>query len=132
VVAPPRPEHPPVFVQCDGPPQLCSGVRSEIISALRRSSLPIVSAPEQAEIELTAVIGILGQTASADFGTPMMTTTYSVDLVAESHGNEIVMPPARTFSFDARFGSARLPEHARVVAAGAADSVLEFWRQTAP
>jgi serine/threonine-protein kinase len=126
VVPPPRPEHPPVFVQCDGPPQLCSGVRAEIVSALRRSSLPIVSTPEQAEIELTAVIGILGQTGSADFGTPMVTTTYSVDLVAESHGIEIVMPPARTFSFDARFGSARLPEHARLVAAGAVEGVLEF------
>ena len=128
--APPsRPEHPPVFVQCDGPPQLCSSVRGEIVSAFRRSDLPVVGNPEQAEIELTAVVGILGQTTSADFGTPMVTTTYSVDLVAESHGTEIAMPPSRTFSFDARFGGARLPEHARVVAAGAVEGVREFWQR---
>jgi protein kinase-like protein len=126
---PPRPEHPPVFVQCDGLPQLCSGVRAEIVSALRRSDLPIVSDPDQAEVEVTAVVGILGQTTSVDFGTPMVTTTYSVDLVAESHGTEIPMPPARTFSFDARFGSARLPEHARVVAAGAVEGVRDFWQK---
>jgi hypothetical protein len=118
-----------VFVQCDGPPQLCAAVRGEIVSALRRDNLPLVSNPDQAEIELTAVIGILGQTTSVDFGTAMVATTYSVDLLAESHGAEIPMPPARTFSFDARFGSARLPEHARVVAAGAVEGVREFWQQ---
>ena len=128
---PPRPSHPPVFVQCDGPPQLCSTVRAEIVSALGRGNLPVVSQPEQAEIELTAVVGVLGQTASADFGTPMVTTTYSVDLVAESRGAEIAMPPARTFSFDARFGSARLPEHARVVAIAAVEGIREFWQQGA-
>jgi hypothetical protein len=131
VTPPPRPEHPPVFVQCDGPPQLCSGVRGEIVSALRRNDLPIAGNPDQAEIEVTAVVGILGQATSVDFGTPMVTTTYSVDLVAESHGTEIPMPPARTFSFDARFGSARLPEHARVVAAGVVEGVLDFWQRAA-
>ena len=124
---PPRPEHPSVFVQCDGPPQLCSAIRAEIVSALRRSEVPVVGNPDQAEIEVTAVVGILGQTASADFGTPMVTTTYSVDLVAQSHGTEVTMPPARTFSFDARFGSARLPEHARIVAIGAVEGIREFW-----
>jgi eukaryotic-like serine/threonine-protein kinase len=129
--APPRPEHPPVFVQCDGPAQLCSAVRAEIVSALRRNNLPLAVSPEQAEVELTAVVGILGQTVAADFGTHMVTTTYSVDLLAESHGAEVAMPPAHTFSFDARFGSARLPEQARLVAAGAVEGVREFWRQTA-
>ena len=128
---PPRPAHPPVFVQCDGPPQLCFAIRAEIASALRRSDLPVVSNPEQAEVEVTAVVGILGQTASADFGTPMVTTTYSVDLVAQSHGTEVTMPPARTFSFDARFGSARLPEHARLVATGAVEAIRGFWEQGA-
>jgi hypothetical protein len=107
-------------------------VRAEIVNALRRSDLPVVSNPDEAEVELTAVVGILGQTTSADFGTPMVTTTYSVDLVADSHGTEIAMPPARTFSFDARFGGTRLPEHARVVAAGAVEGVLEFWQKAAP
>ena len=38
-------------------------------------------------------------------------------------------PPARTFSFDARFAHALLQENLRVVAGGAADRVHEFWNQ---
>jgi len=39
------------------------------------------------------------------------------------------MPPARAFSFDARFAHALLQENLRVVAGGAADRVHEFWNQ---
>ena len=39
------------------------------------------------------------------------------------------MPSPRVFSFDARFGGARLQENLRVIAAGAAERVREFWNQ---
>ncbi len=125
-----RPEHPPVYVECDGPSQLCLGIRGEIVSTLRRNSLPVAGNPEQADVQLTATVGLLGETASMDFGTPLVTTTYSVTVLAESHGVEITMPPGRTFSFDARFGAARLPEHARVVAAGAIEAIQDFWQRS--
>jgi hypothetical protein len=50
-------------------------------------------------------------------------------VLAESDGVDITMPPGRTFSFDARFGAARLPEHARVIAAGAVEAIQDFWRR---
>jgi len=71
----------------------------------------------------------VGDVTSLDFGTPLFTTTSSVAVRGTSRGVEEAMPPARTFSFDARFGSARLQENLRVVAAGAADRVREFWNQ---
>jgi hypothetical protein len=76
-------------------------------------------------------VSIVGEVGSLDFGTPLVTRTYSVAVLGESKGVEIVMPPARTFSFDARFGGARLQENLRVVAAGTAEGVREFWNQAA-
>ena len=122
-----RPEQPPVYVGCEGPAPICSAVRNEIVTALRRSNLPVASSPDSAEVELAATVGILGETVSLDFGTPMITTTYSVALLGESHGIDVPMPPDRTFSFDARFGAARLQENARLIAAGAAEAVRDFW-----
>jgi hypothetical protein len=40
------------------------------------------------------------------------------------------MPPPRVFSFDARFGHARLQENLRVIAAGTVERVREFWDQS--
>jgi hypothetical protein len=40
------------------------------------------------------------------------------------------MPPPQVLSFDARFGNARLQENLRVIAAGAAERVREFWDQS--
>jgi serine/threonine-protein kinase len=128
--APPvRPEHPPVFVDCDGVPDICAPIRAEIVSALRTSDLPVVRDPGLAEVELTATVSVVGEVGSLDFGTPIVTRTYSVAVIGESKGVELVMPPARNFSFDARFGGARLQENARVIAAGAVEAVREFWVQ---
>ncbi len=91
--------------------------------------MPVVRNPELADVALTVTVGVVGEVASLDFGTPLVTTTYSVAVLGESHGVEIAMPPARTFGFDARFGSARLQENLRVVAAGAVEGVREFWQQ---
>jgi hypothetical protein len=121
-----RPERPAVYVGCDGPAPICSAVRTEIVSALRRSDLPVAISPDSADIELAANVGIIAETGSLDFGTPIVTTTYSVTLLEASHGIEIPMPPDRTFSFDARFGAARLHEHARLIAAAAIEAVGEF------
>ncbi len=89
--------------------------------------MPVVATPGNAEVEIGATVGIVGETASLDFGTPIVTTIYSVALLGASHGIDIPMPPDRTFSFDARFGAARLQEHARLIAAGAIDAVQVFW-----
>ncbi len=124
-----RPEHPPVFVDCDGVIDICASVRAELVSALQNSSLPVVRDASLAEVALTTTVSLVGEVASLEFGTPLVTRTYSVTVIGTSRGVEVAMPPARTFSFDARFGGARLQENLRVLAAGAAERVLEFWNQ---
>jgi hypothetical protein len=89
----------------------------------------VANSPDNAEVELAATVGILSETASLDFGTPMITTTYSVALLGASNGIDISMPPDRTFSFDARFGAVRLQEQARLIAADAIDAVRGFWNR---
>ena len=126
---PTRPERPPVFVDCNGVIDICAAAVAEIVAALQNRELPVVRDARQAEVELTATVSLVSEVASLDFGTPLVTRTYSVAVLGAANGVDVAMPPARTFSFDARFGSARLQENLRVVAAGTADRVREFWHQ---
>ena len=124
-----RPERPQVFVDCNGVIDICATAVAEIVTALQNRELPVVRDARQAVVELTATVSLVSEVASLDFGTPLVTRTYSIAVLGASNGAEVAMPPTRTFSFDARFGSARLQENLRVVAAGAADRVREFWHQ---
>ncbi|HXD18665.1 MAG TPA: protein kinase [Vicinamibacterales bacterium] len=126
---PTRPERPPVFVDCNGIVDICATAIAEIVKALQDRELPVVRDARKADVELTATVGLVSEIASLDFGTPLVTRTYSLAVEGTSNGVEIAMPPARTFSFDARFGSARLQENLRVIAGDAAERVLESWLQ---
>ena len=118
-----------MFVDCNGVIDICATAVAEIVTALQNRELPVVRDARQAEVELTATVSLVSEVASLDFGTPLVTRTYSVAVLGASNGVEVAMPPTRTFSFDARFGSARLQENLHVVAAAAADRVGEFWLQ---
>jgi hypothetical protein len=100
-----------------------------MVRSLQRENLPIVTARDRAEVELNATVELVSESSSNDFGTPLTTRTYSVDLSGESHGTLVPMPPARTFSFDPRVGSARLQESARLVAADAVEAIRTFGRR---
>jgi hypothetical protein len=115
-----------VFVDCEGVADICAAIRTEIVAALQRGALPVVRDPQRAEIALTATVRVVSEVGSLEFGTPLVTTTYAVTVVADAGGFEIPMPAPRTFGFDARFGAARLPEHARVIALEAVSAVQEF------
>jgi serine/threonine-protein kinase len=119
--------NPPVFVRCTGPAEVCTAIRAELTRSLQRESLPVVTTRERADVELTATVELVSETSSNDFGTPLTTRTYSVDLSGESHGTAVPSPPGRTFSFDPRVGNARLQENARLIASDAVDAVRAFW-----
>jgi len=92
--------------------------------------MPAVRNPERAAIIVTANAGVVQERITHDFGTPMATRTYSVDLSGETReGDAVPMPPARNFSFDAQFGAARLEENARVIADDVVEKVRAYWKK---
>ena len=123
---------PSVYLACDGFPDVCSVIRAELARAFQRDGLTVASARGPADVGVTAVVTLVSETASADFGTPMLTRTYSVELTSESRGAVIAMPDPRRFSYDARVGSERLAENARLIAAGAVESVRAFLTRRRP
>ena len=95
--------------------------------ALERNNLPAVRNADRAAIVVTATATVLQDRVSQNFGTTLATRTYSVDLTGETkEGDVVAMPPARTFSFDAQFGRARLDENAGLIADGVVESVRAF------
>jgi tRNA A-37 threonylcarbamoyl transferase component Bud32 len=129
---PPIATDPSVFVACDGFPDVCSVIRAELARAFQRDGITVAAARGPADVAVTAVVTLVSETASADFGTPMLTRTYSVELTSDSRGAIIAMPDPRRFSYDARVGSERLAENARVIAAGAVQSVRAFLTRSKP
>jgi hypothetical protein len=86
----------------------------------------VVSNPSGADIEITVNVALVSETPSTQFGTPIVTRTYSVQLTGRSRSTALVMPAPRIFGFEALFGRARLQENARLIAAGAAEAVRAF------
>jgi hypothetical protein len=115
-----------VAVACDGFPDVCSVIRVEMMRALQRAEMTVVADPTRADVSITAAVTLVSETASADFGAPTLTRTYSVELAGNSLREILSMPAPRRFSYDARLGSARLEESARLIGADAVESVRAF------
>jgi hypothetical protein len=94
--------------------------------------MPVVGNQAPADVAVTVNVVLVSETPSTQFGTPIITRTYSVELTGNSRGAALVMPEPRIFGFDVVFGSARLQENARVIAAGAVEAVRAFWTRTRP
>jgi serine/threonine-protein kinase len=120
-----------VSVACDGFPDVCSVIRTEMVRAFQRAGIAMVADRAPADVGIIAAVTLVSETASAEFGSPMLTRTYSVELTGDSPRAMLVMPPPRRFSYDARFGDARLEESARLIGADAVESVRAFLAQTA-
>jgi hypothetical protein len=119
-----------VLARCDGFPDVCSVIRAEMTRAFQRAGMTVAADGAPADAVVTAAVTLVSQTPSADFETPMLTRAYSVELIGSSRGAALAMPQPRRFSFDSRFGSARLEEQARLIAADAAESVRSFLART--
>jgi hypothetical protein len=123
---------PSVYVTCKGFPDVCSVIRAEMARAFQRDGLVVMNDRGPAVVGVTAAVTLVSEIPSADFGTPMVTRTYSVELIGDSRGAAVAMPDPRRFSFDARFGNERLTENARLIAAGALESVRAFLSRQKP
>jgi hypothetical protein len=110
-------------VTCKGITDVCGVIRTEIVQSLQRDGFPVVGNLAPADIAVTVNVALVAETPSTQFGTPVITRTYSVDLTGVSRGAALIMPEPRVFAFDTLFTSARLQENARVIAAGAVEAV---------
>ena len=123
-----RSESPTVFLKCEGFPAVCSALRASLLDQFQKHDIQAVREPSRAAIVLTANAEIVQERVSRDFGTPMQTRTYTVDVSGETRdGTPVSMPPPKTFSFDAQFGRERLEENVRVLASDVTDKIKAFW-----
>jgi hypothetical protein len=125
--APPASAAPAVAAGCEGFADVCSAIRAEMARAFQRAGITMAANRASADAAVTAAVTLVSETPSADFGTPMLTRTYSVELIGSARGAALATPEPRRFSFDARFGGARLDENARLIAADAVESVRAFF-----
>jgi hypothetical protein len=113
-----------VFIDCRGSGDLCGAVRSAFDQQLESQGLGIARSAERADIVLVATVATLGETRDENF----VTRSYSLDVVGDAPklDRAVSMPPARSFSFDSRFGRERLNENARAMAVQSVNKVKEF------
>jgi hypothetical protein len=90
--------------------------------------LTSVRAAARADIDVAATVEGLQQTVSQQFQTTFAVRTYSIDLSAETTRTSegVPMPPPSNLSFDPQFGSARVTERSRLVAADIVERVKAF------
>jgi serine/threonine-protein kinase len=121
-----RGENPTVSVQCNGPGEVCTPMRSAFSEAITRDHM-IPAAGGRADVVLAITIEIIEERVQQSFGSTFLTRTYSAEVSGEARGAAVPMPDGRTFSFDARVGRERATENARLLAADAVEKVRAFW-----
>ncbi len=116
-----------MFVQCDGPGDVCGPMRSAFNDAATRDHMTLAASGSRADVTLAVVVQVVNEQANRSFGTTFVTRTYSADVEGESRGTAVPMPSGRTFSFDATVGRERANENARLLASDAIEKVRAFW-----
>jgi serine/threonine protein kinase len=122
------PQRTSVSFRCGGPQEICGPLRAALDEALSKKALRGVRDPSRADVHVEATVaGTQGRTSS-DFGTTFAVRTYSIDFTAEATktSEAVPMPSTSTLSYDPSFGSERVAEKSRVLAAEIVDSVLSF------
>jgi hypothetical protein len=122
------PENPAVFFRCSGAPEICGPLRAAVGEALEAGGLPAVRLPARADVGVAAEVEGRQQTISQQFQTTFAVRTYSIEVSAETTRTDeaVPMPPPSNLSFDPQFGSARVTERARLVAADIVERVKAF------
>jgi hypothetical protein len=101
-------------------------VRLEIARALQADGVPVVTNQGAVDIAVTINVALVSESLSTQFGTPVTTRTFSVELTGNSRGKSVVMPEPRIFGFDPVFTAARLQENARAIGIEASQAVRAF------
>jgi len=117
---------PSVSVTCQGFPDVCAVIRLELVRSLQADAFPVIDNQGTADIKVTVNVALVSERPSTQFGTPIVTRTYSVELTGSSRTTALVMPEPRIFGFDALFGRPTLQENARLIAVGAVESLRAF------
>jgi hypothetical protein len=123
--APPRlPDQPSIFIDCQGPGDLCGAVRSAFDQQIESNGLAIARTKDRADIVLVATVGVTGESRDENF----VTRSYLLDVVGDAPklDRAVGMPAARSFTFDARVGRERLNENARAMAVQSINRVKDF------
>lgn len=132
--APPAmiPENAAVFFGCSGAQEVCGALRTAVDEALDKGGFRSVRSAERADITVGAAATPVQERVSQQFGTPMATRTYSIEVSGEARHTDdaIRMPAASTVSFDPTFGRERLDEKARVVASDVVDRLRAYVKKT--
>jgi hypothetical protein len=122
------PEHPTVFFQCAGAPEVCSVLRTSVEAALDKSGFGSVRNAARADIAVSAAAGGVQERVSQEFKTTFAVRTYSIELNGETTrtSETVPMPTPTNVSFDPQFGSERVVEKARLVASELIDKLKAF------
>src|SRR5262249_18388177 len=107
---------PSVSMTCQGSPDDCGVIRTEIARALQENQMT-------ADVEIAVKVALVSERPSTQFGAPSTIRTYSVDLSGTLRGAALTMPPPRVFGFDALFGRRTLEQNARQLASATIDAV---------
>jgi hypothetical protein len=96
--------------------------------ALEGANLTSVRNAARADIDVAATVEGLQENVTRQFQTTFAVRTYSIDLSAETTrtSEAVPMPPPSNVSFDPQFGTARVTERSRLVAADVVERVKAF------
>ena len=128
--AAPLPANPSVAFRCDGPPNICSALKSAMDQALAKDSMTSIRDASKAEIALEGTVTFVDEQAQRMFGTSFTIRNYTIDVSGEARrtSESVPMPSAATLNYDARYTD-RLDEKARLVAASVVENIRAFWKK---
>jgi hypothetical protein len=115
--------------RCDGPPDVCSALKSATDQALAKDSMTTTRDATRADIALVATVTLIDEQTQQMFGTTFTVRNYTIDVAGEARaGDSVPMPSAATLNYDARYRD-RLDEKARTVAAAVAEHIRAYWKK---
>jgi eukaryotic-like serine/threonine-protein kinase len=133
--APPAPAsvNPSVAFQCQGPPDVCSALRSAMDQALKKDSMTSVRDATKADVALDSTVTLVDEQTQQMFGTTFTIRNYTIDVIGDARATSesVPMPAAATLNYDARYRD-RLDEKARTVAASVVEHIREYWKKRRP
>jgi serine/threonine-protein kinase len=128
--APPAPANPSVAWRCDGPPDVCSALKSATDQALAKDSMTSTRDVARADVALVATVTLVDEQTQRMFGTTFTVRNYTIDVAgdARASSDSVPMPSAATLNYDARYRD-RLDEKARLVAADVVEHIRAYWKK---
>jgi serine/threonine-protein kinase len=124
------PANPSVAFRCDGPPDICSVLRSEMDQAISKDSMSSIRDAARADVALVGTVTFVDEQTQRMFGTSFTIRNYTIDVSGEARrsSESVPMPSPATLNYDARYRD-RLDEKARLVAASVVEKIREFWKK---